>query len=418
MSARDRGGDLRSVPRRLPWRVPASAAALAVVGAYLFVLQAAGALTPPKVNDRWAWSLPPGMPEPRVPASNPMTRGRVAIGHRLFYDVRLSGNETQSCSTCHRPELAFTDGRTTSVGSTGETLPRNAPSIVDSAYHSTLTWANPALTSLEKQMEVPLFATHPVELGVNDKNKGSVLRRIREDGWYAKRFPQVFRKTRHPVSWTNVIRSIAAFERSIVSADSKYDRYLEGKVDLSAEERRGMNLFMGEDAECSHCHGSFLFDDQDIYVGSPEERPKFHNTGIYNVGETGEYPYPNRGLYEITGKPGDMGAFRAPSLRNVARTGPYMHDGSVATLREVVDNYAAGGRDITEGPYAGDGRKNPHKDPLISGIDLSEQDRRDLVAFLTTLTEPDFAKDPRFADPFPSVGSPGNRRPPRTNSHR
>jgi cytochrome c peroxidase len=397
--ARDRGGDRSAVPRRFLSKVVVSAAALVVVGAALFGLQAAGAIAP-RVHNRWAWTLPAGMPQPRVPADNPMSRGKVAIGHRLFYDVRLSGNETQSCSTCHRPELAFTDGRVTPVGSTGEPLPRNSPSLVDSAYHSTLTWANPALVTLEKQMEVPLFATHPVELGVNDKNKGAILNRLREDPWYAKRFPRVFRTAKRPITWTSVIRSIASFERSIVSANSKYDRYLRGKAKLSPEERRGMDLFMGEEGECSHCHGSFLFDDQDTYVGSPRERPKFHNTGLYNVGETGEYPYPNRGLFEITGKPKDMGAFRAPSLRNVARTAPYMHDGSVATLKEVVDNYAAGGRDVTEGPYAGDGRKNPHKDPLISGIDLSEQDREDIVAFLTTLTEPDFSKNPRFADPF------------------
>jgi cytochrome c peroxidase len=363
-------------------------------------MQVAGALTPPRVENRWTWTLPPGMPQPRVPADNPMTRGKVAIGHRLFYDVRLSGNETQSCATCHRPELAFTDGKATPVGSTGEPLPRNSPSIVNSAYRSTLTWANPALVTLEKQMEVPLFATHPVELGVDDGNKAKVLNRIRRDPWYAQRFPRAFRTAKRPISWTDVIRSIAAFERSIVSANSKYDRYLRGKAELSPAERRGMDLFMGEEGECSHCHGSFLFDDQDTYVGSPRERPKFHNTGIYNVGETGEYPYPNRGVYEITGRPKDMGAFRAPSLRNAARTAPYMHDGSVATLKEVVDNYAAGGRDITTGPYAGDGRQNPHKDPLISGIDLSERDREDIVAFLTTLNEPDFAKIPRFADPF------------------
>lgn len=399
MSARDRGEDCQAVPRRFLSKVAAWTAVVVAVGAALFGLQAANAIAP-QIDNRWAWSLPPGMPQPRVPADNPMTRGKVAIGHRLFYDVRLSGNETQSCASCHQPELAFTDGKTTPLGSTGEPLPRNSPSIVNSAYHATLTWANPALVTLEKQMEVPLFATHPVELGVNDKNKGQILTRLRRDPWYAKRFPRVFRQARHPVSWTDVIRSIAAFERSIVSANSRYDRYLQGKAELDAAERRGMDLFMGEEGECSHCHGSFLFDDQDTYVGSPEERPKFHNTGIYNVGETGEYPYPNRGVYEITGKAKDMGAFRAPSLRNVARTGPYMHDGSVATLKEVVDNYAAGGRVITEGPDAGDGRKNPHKDPLIAGMDLSEQDREDLVAFLTTLSEPDFSKNPRFADPF------------------
>ncbi len=399
--ARDRGRGRRAVPRRLLPRVLALAAVLAA-GAALYGLEAAGALAPH--HKTWTWLLPAGMPQPRVPAGNPMSRGKVAIGHRLFYDVRLSGNETQSCGSCHRPELAFTDGKTTPVGSTGEALPRNAPSLVNVAYHSTLTWANPALVTLEQQMAVPLFATKPVEMGVNDANKGTILRRLRQDRWYAKRFPRVFRRSRQPISWANVVRSIASFQRSIISASSKYDRYLRGKARLSAAERRGMDLFMGEEAECHHCHGSFLFDDQTSFVGSPSERPTFHNTGLYNLGETGAYPYPNRGVFELTGKARDMGAFRAPSLRNVARTAPYMHDGSVATLKEVVDNYAAGGRVITEGPLAGDGRKNPHKDPRIAGIDLSEEDREDIVAFLTTLTERDFSKDPRFADPFERGG--------------
>lgn len=396
--ARDQGRGRWSVPRRTTRRVLVLAAIL-VAGAGLYGLQASGALNPPKRNN-WVWNLPQGFPQPRVPANNPMSRGKVSIGHRLFYDKRLSGNMTQSCSSCHLPELAFTDGKTTPVGSTGEALPRNAQSIANSAYHSTFTWANPALTSLESQMQVPLFSTDPVELGVNDKNKGKILKRIKRDRWYAKRFPRVFRWGKKPINWRNIIRSIAAFERSIVTGTSKYDRFLRGKAKLDASERRGLNLFMGEDAECHHCHGSFIFDDQTTYVGSPVENPKFHNTGLYNLAGTGAYPFPNRGAFEVTGKRKDMGAFRAPSLRNVARTAPYMHDGSVATLKEVIDLYAAGGRNITDGPYAGDGRKNPHKDPLISGIRLTEQDKQDLVDFLVTLTEKDFSKDPRFSDPF------------------
>lgn len=405
--ARGRGRGRRAAPHRLLPRALALAGIL-LAGAALYGLEAAGALAPH--HKAWAWSLPQGYPQPRVPASNPMSRGKVSIGHRLFYDVRLSANQTQSCASCHQPQLAFTDGKATPVGSTGEALPRNTPSIVNSAYHSTLTWANPALVSLEQQMAVPLFATKPVEMGVNDANKGKILRRIKRDRWYRKRFPRVFRKAGHPISWGNVVRSIAAFERSIVSGTSKYDRFLRGKAKLSSAERRGLDLFMGEEAECHHCHGSFLFDDQDTYVGSPWQKALFHNTGLYNVGESGEYPYPNRGAFEVTGKAKDMGAFRAPSLRNVARTAPYMHDGSVATLKEVVDNYASGGRDVTEGPYAGDGRKNPHKDPLIAGIRLTEKDREDIVAFLTTLTEKDFSKDPRYSDPFKRKASQERKR--------
>lgn len=396
--ARDRGGDRSAVPRRFLSRVLVLAAVI-VAGAGTYGLQVSGALEAPKIKN-WNWQLPQSFPQPKVPKANPMSQGKVAIGHRLFYDERLSGNGTQSCSSCHLPELGFTDGKTTPVGSTGETLPRNSPSIINSAYHRTFTWANPALTSLESQMAVPLFGTGPVEMGINDKNKRKVLNRIRGDRWYKKRFPKVYRWGRKPITWTNIIRSISAFQRSIVSGTSKYDRFIRGKAKLEANERRGLSLFMGEKGECSHCHGSFIFEDQATYVGAPNERPKFHNTGLYNVGGTGAYPAPNRGVFEITGKQKDMGTFRAPSLRNVARTAPYMHDGSVKTLQEVVDIYAAGGRVIAEGPYAGDGRKNPHKDPLIAGINLTVQDRADLVAFLLTLTERDFSKDPRFNDPF------------------
>ncbi|MFM8527061.1 MAG: hypothetical protein ACKOPI_02910 [bacterium] len=142
------------------------------------------------------------------------------------------------------------------------------------------------------------------------------------------------------------------------------------------------------------------FSNQTVFKGSLSERAKFHNTGLYNLGGTGAYPIPNRGAFELTGIAKDMGAFRAPSLRNVGRTAPYMHDGSVASLREVLDIYAAGGRVITEGPNAGDGRVNPFKSRLVGRIDLTQQDRNDLIAFLLTLTEEDFSMDPRFSDPF------------------
>jgi cytochrome c peroxidase len=350
----------------------------------------------------WNWALPKGFPEPSVPSSNPMSRGKVEIGHRLFYDRRLSGNLTQSCASCHRPELGFTDGLETSVGSTGEELPRNSLPLANVAYHRTLTWANPALVTLEKQMEIPLFGTNPVELGINDRNKGEVLQRIKRDRWYSSRFPRVFPRAKKSINWTNIISSIASFQRSIVVGTSKYDRFVRGEAMLSSSERRGFDLFMGEDAGagCHHCHGTFIFSNQTVFEGSLSARAKFHNTGLYNLGGTGAYPVPNTGVFELTGAAKDMGAFRAPSLRNVARTAPYMHDGSVASLREVIDIYAAGGRVITEGPNAGDGRLNPHKSRLISGINLTEQDREDLLAFLLTLTEKDFSLDPRFSDPF------------------
>lgn len=350
----------------------------------------------------YAWSLPQGFPKPRVPKTNEMTAAKVELGRRLFYDARLSGNGTQSCSSCHLQERAFTDGLATPVGSTGERLNRNSQSLVNVAYHTTLTWGNPGLVSLERQMEVPLFAHRPVELGINDRNKPRVLRRIARDRWYARRFAAAFPGRKQPVSWTTIVHSLASFQRSIISARSKYDRVRAGKAKLTASERRGADLFLGEGAECHHCHGSFIFNDQITYDGAPIEQPKFHNTGQYNLDGQGAYPEGNRGLFELTADPADMGKFKAPSLRNVELTAPYLHDGSAATLEEVVANYAAGGRVITGGPRAGDGRANPHKDPEISRIALSAQDQADIVAFLKTLTDRAVTRDPRFADPFAS----------------
>ena len=137
-----------------------------------------------------------------MPANNKMSDAKVAVGHRLFFDRRLSGNAKQSCSSCHRPELAFTDGLAQAVGSTGEVHPRNAQSLINVVYNSTLTWANPSLVTLERQMEVPLFGTDPVEMGVTDANKDRVLNRIKRDGWYDKALPAPFPGVKRPITWT------------------------------------------------------------------------------------------------------------------------------------------------------------------------------------------------------------------------
>ena len=362
-----------------------------------FVVQSMASASAPR---EYQWKLPKGFPKPNVPKSNPMTDAKVAVGRRLFYDVRLSGNGTQSCGSCHRQELAFTDGKAQAVGSTGQMHPRGAQSLINVVYNSTLTWANPALVSLERQMEVPLFSADPVEMGVTDANKDQVLRRITKDPWYKARFQKAFPGQKKPITWTTIIRSIASFQRSLVSADSRYDRYLKGKTELTAAEQRGMELFMGERAECHHCHGSFIFNDQVTYKGSPNVKPLFHNTGLYNLGGTGAFPEPNRGVFELTGVAEGMGAFKAPSLRNVGVTAPYMHDGSVPTLEAAVEHYAGAGRVIAEGPLAGDGRANPYKDPLITQIELTPGDKADLVAFLKTLTDRRVLTDKRFSDPF------------------
>ncbi|HES76904.1 MAG TPA: di-heme enzyme [bacterium] len=348
----------------------------------------------------WHWDLPKNFPQPQVPADNPMSEAKFQLGRRLFYDTRLSGNGTKACASCHFQNLAFTDGKAFSTGSTGQQTTRSAMGIANSVYHPTLTWGNPTLTSLEKQMEVPLLASEPVEMGINEGNRELVLQRFRDDSDYVARFKAVFPADAQPINLQNVIKAIATFQRGILSGNSRFDRYQRGEATLTTDELRGLNLFNSEKAECFHCHSGFNFNDQVVYTGARVVETPFHNTGLYNLGGNGDYPAPNRGVYEVSHKLSDMGAFRAQSLRNVALTAPYMHDGSIATLEEVLDFYAAGGRNITSGIYAGDGRANPYKSELIALIDLNAQEKADIVAFLKTLSDDGLLSNPRFANPF------------------
>jgi len=358
-------------------------------------------ITSPPPRADWVWSLPPGFPVPRVPPDNPMSEAKFQLGRRLFYDQRLSANGHQSCASCHRQDKAFSDGRKVGIGSTGEHHPRNPQGLGNVAYAPTLTWANPAMVSLEKQMEAPLFGTGPIEMGIDDHNKAAVLARIEKDARYPQSFRQSFPDDPDPINFSNIIKAIATFERALISGNTKYDKSNRGELRLTAAEARGKALFFGEKAECFHCHGSFNFNDQIIHQGTKDVETPFHNTGLYNLGNTGAFPYPNRGVHEITGKVEDMGAFRAPSLRNIAMTAPYMHDGSINSLKAVIDFYAAGGRLIKHGPLAGDGRKNPYKSELISTIKLSPQEKSDLLQFLMTLTDRGFVHDKRFSKPSP-----------------
>ncbi|RZS56775.1 methanobactin export MATE transporter MbnM [Sphaerotilus mobilis] len=354
----------------------------------------------------WTWALPLSMPLPKVPVNNPMSKAKVALGRFLFYDRRLSGNGQQSCGDCHLQSLAFTDGRATAIGSTGESHPRNAQGLANVAWNATLTWANPALTDLEQQMLVPLFGTSPVEMGLTNANLPTVLQRLRDEPRYPAMFAAAFPGEADPWTVGNIVRAIASFQRSLVSIDSRYDRWERGAATLTAAELRGLNLFNSERAECFHCHVGFNFNDQVVHAGTTQPRTPFHNTGLYNVDGLGAYPGDNLGLITMTAVASDMGKFRAPSLRNVAVTAPYAHDGSVATLEDVLDNYAAGGRFIAAGqPHAGDGRLNPYKSDLIPVIQLNAQDKADIVAFLRTLTDEAFLSNPDHANPFDSAAS-------------
>lgn len=350
--------------------------------------------------ETWQWELPAGFPEPFVPADNPMSAARVELGRHLFYEPRLSHNETMSCASCHEQKLAFTDGKATTTGSTGHALPRSAMTLTNVAYLSVYTWANPKLADLEAQALVPMFADFPLELGVQ-QDTPAILRRFAEDPEYVALFEAAYPDEEEPVSVDGVVRALAAFQRTLISGDSPYDRFTYGgeEAAMSAAAKRGMDLFFSERTECYHCHAGVAFSTAFRSAGSMPGPPDFQNNGLYDVDGSGAYPPGNGGLYEFTGEARDQGKFRVPTLRNVSVTGPYMHDGSIETLAGVIEHYAAGGRLIEDGPLAGDGRGNPNKSPLVRGFELTDEEKADLIAFLESLTDEGFLTDPRFAAP-------------------
>ena len=348
----------------------------------------------------WDWELPPDIPPPQVPADNAMSTSKVELGRWLFYDKRVSGNETMACASCHLQVLAFTDGASQSLGATGEAHPRSSMSLVNVAYASRLTWANPLLERLEDQALTPLLGDRPVEMGLQD-GESRFAELLRSEPRYAELVARAFPADADPHSLLNGVRAIAAFVRTINSFDAPYDRYLAGDADaLNASAERGMELFFSERLECFHCHGGFNFTDSTTHANTDVERVGYHNTGLYNLGNTGAYPSANTGLFDMTGERRDMGRFKAPSLRNIAVTAPYMHDGSVATLTDVIANYERGGRLIAEGPFAGDGRLSPFKSEFVTGFELTDVERADLLAFLESLTDKTVLSEPRFSDPF------------------
>ncbi|MEN9230419.1 MAG: di-heme enzyme [Thermostichus sp. DG02_5_bins_236] len=346
------------------------------------------------------WGIPYGLPAPPVPADNPMNSAKVELGQHLFYDPRLSVTGTLSCAGCHRQELAFAEDRAVSIGATGEVHPRNSMSLTNVGYTPVLTWGNPLLRRLEQQALIPLFGEHPVEMGMVGRER-EILQLLQMDPVYQQLFPQAFPGDIKP-TLAHLVRALAAFQRTLISLGSPYDRYRFGRDPnaISASARRGEQLFHGEKLGCFHCHGGFNFSDSLQHERMKFVEIGFHNTGLYNLDAQGSYPFPNTGVYEITGNPADMGRFKAPTLRNIALTAPYMHDGSIATLKEVIAHYAAGGRTLHAGPWAGVGSKNPWKSQFVTGFEITTQEQADLLAFLESLTDLSFTTNPKLANPW------------------
>jgi cytochrome c peroxidase len=333
------------------------------------------------------WRLPPGLPTPKVPADNPMTEAKVRLGHRLFYDRRLSGNGTFSCGSCHQQARAFTDGRAHAVGSTGQPHARSSMSLANVAYNASYGWADPGTRTLEAQMAVPMFNEHPIEMGLKG-HEVEVVARLAADAGEAALFTEAFPTDPEPVTLVNVVKAIAAFERTLMSGGSPLDRYLyrDERTALTPEAVRGMALFFSDRLACVRCHTGFNLSGPTDHDGAEHVTPTFHNTGLYDVDGRGSYPASDRGLFDKTHTASDMGRFRAPTLRNIAVTAPYMHDGSVQTLEAAVAHYASGGV------------KSPFKSPRLKGFTLSAADVTDLVAFLNSLTDREFLANPAFAE--------------------
>jgi cytochrome c peroxidase len=350
-----------------------------------FALGAAWLISAATVLADYQWNLPPGFPEPLVPADNPMSEAKVALGAVLFSDPRLSVTGAYSCASCHRPELAFTDGLAAAVGATGEHHARNTPTLFNAAYHTSFGWADPNTRTLETQHLIPMYNTAPVELGLNDEQVERLLDELTTDPSIYRQLRGAFPELdREALALAHVVQALASYVRSLVIADSAFDRYLYFDEDaLSVAAKAGVQLFFSDRLRCALCHASFNLSAPVRSATAPAVEPVFHNTGLYDLGD-GRYPDP--GVAAHTGRPEDTGAFRAPSLRNVALTAPYMHDGSVASLREVLAVYAAGGRVIEAGDQAGDGRRNPFKRAEVSGFALSVAETDALLEFLTALT--------------------------------
>ncbi len=360
------------------------------------------------------WNLPFGFPLPPVPAENPISYEKVELGRLLFFDTRMSGNQTYSCGSCHDQTLAFTDGAAHATGSTGDFTPRGSMALGNIAYAPTLTWANDILEELEQQALVPMFGEFPVELGLAGR-EDELLARFAAAPIYQRMFAEAFPEQENPISIESIVRSIGSYQRTLFSGTSPFDKWLFGDDDaMTPAAVRGLGLILDVSGktECGHCHSGFNFAESRSENGGVFRPKPFFNTGLYNLRcsdfglpevsgtGTGCFPPGNLGLFEVSTRKEDMGFFKPPSLRNICLTAPYMHDGSIETLDGVLDHYAAGGRTIESGPHAGDGSINPLKSGFLVGFTLSSQERSDIKEFLCSLTDEEFINDPAIADPF------------------
>ena len=302
--------------------------------------------------------VPSGFPEPPMPEDNQFTEARWKLGKKLFFDPVMSSDLSVSCASCHKPELAFTDGKRVSEGVALRPGTRNAPSLANVAYHPYYTREG-GVPTLEMQILVPIQ-----EHAEFDFNILLVADRLKQDSAYVQESWIAYGREPDPYVIT---RAIACFERTLISGESRYDEYVRGnRFALNEKELRGMRLFFSDRLACSECHGGFNFTDYG-----------FQNNGLYEQ-------YEDPGRLRLTNKESDRALFKVPSLRNVAITAPYMHDGSVNNLESVVAHYNEGGKG------------HVHQSSLVHPLNLTASEQGALVAFLETLTDEAFLSNPNF----------------------
>jgi len=314
----------------------------------------------PAAVSSFDWKLPAGAAPPPVPADNPMSDAKVALGRKLFYDADLSIDGTMSCATCHEQRRGFTDNNRTHPGVHGDPGKRNVQTLANAGYFRALTWGDPSVKTLEAQALIPIAGTRPVEMGFAGQ-EAVLTARLAGQACYRRMFGEAFPEAGGEVSMATIAKALAAFQRTLVSFDSPYDRRRRGEaVTVSPEALRGERLFK---ARCASCHAGPLFTDSD--------KARFHRIDAPFTGD--------QGLGDVTGEAADAGRFRTPSLRNVALSAPYLHDGSAPTLETAIRRHRVAMR-------------------------LGDRQIAELVEFLGTLTDETFVTDPRFSLPRSGCG--------------
>jgi len=302
---------------------------------------------------------PLGFPEPTAPEGNEFTKLRWDLGKKLFFDKALSIDNSISCASCHHPELAFSDDKSVSLGVENRAGTRNSPTLANLVYHPYFTREG-GVPTLEMQILVPIQ-----EHNEFDFNILLIANRLSQDTTYVRMAQEAY--DREPDAFV-ITRALACFERSLLSGYSLYDQFVNhNKADaLSTAQIKGMNLFFSDRTNCATCHSDFNFTNY-----------AFENNGLYE-------DYEDEGRFKLTGEEADRALFKVPTLRNVAATAPYMHDGSVGTLEDVIEHYNSGGKN------------HPHKSELIQPLNLSASEKEDLKQFLQSLTDEHFINNPLF----------------------